>query len=108
MAIADNEIPIIPPNLPNDVRHWTVEHVEKFLVANKAELYLTDNDIQTIKEQRVAGKNVLRWNAKKYEEFGILSGPADNIEDLVDKLKVAKGKVSQLKPGESCVTSSRI
>lgn len=58
---------------------------------NKEEYFLKDEDIATVKGRRIIGRNLLRLTVPTLEGFGLDYGPADNIIELVGKLKKEKG-----------------
>jgi predicted amino acid racemase len=83
----------VPPELDQDVRKWSVDHVATFLAANMEEYGLEDTDIHAVRVQKVHGKVLVRVVGEELERWGILGGPAERIAELVEELKVIKGLV---------------
>jgi hypothetical protein len=83
----------VPPELDQDVRKWSADHVGTFLTSNMEEYGLEDTDIQAVRVQKVHGKDLVRLGGEKLEKWGILGGPAERIAELVEELKVIKGLV---------------
>jgi hypothetical protein len=94
MSTASSNIDlIIASDLPADVAHWKRAHVQTFLDANKHAYDLDGEDIEIIKQNKVAGVALLELTVEQLQNIGLALGPATAIAKLVEKLKKAKGLI---------------
>ncbi len=70
-----------------EVNKWKRNDVTKFLQDKKEELDLDDEDINIIKNNKVAGRDFLELNVDKLEKWGMKGGPAERITSLVNNIK---------------------
>jgi len=92
MAKADPRLKI-PAGLPDDVKDWNTDDVKIFLGENTKDYEFNEGDIQMIKDHRVNGRHLLRYEEEAFRACGVPVGPATDIFDLVMELKIAKGLV---------------
>ena len=89
----------IPDYLPGAVKRWKQANVRAFLNTNKDEYDLDDEDIEIVKQNKVAGMDFLELTVEQLRSFGLGFGPAARIIKLIEKLKESKGLVEQGKRG---------
>ncbi|CAG8607148.1 9321_t:CDS:2 [Paraglomus brasilianum] len=94
-AASSNTEVMIPSGLPANVAHWKRAHVQEFLGANKDASDLDDEDIDFVRQNKIAGVNFLKLTGKKLERWGVAGGSAERIIELVEKLKVNKGLIKR-------------
>ena len=73
--------------------------MQEFLGANKDASDLDDEDIDFVRQNKIAGVNFLKLTGKKLERWGVAGGSAERIIELVEKLKVNKGLIKRGKRG---------
>ena len=77
----------VPSQLPGDVWEWDEDAVKKFLMENKTEYRLKEEDIEIIRMNGIDGVLLFDVTAKELEGFGLNFASAKKIIQLFHFLK---------------------
>jgi len=79
----------IPEGLPDNVFHWTKNHVIMFLKHNQERSDLDDEDIEALKENKIKGSFSLTLTQKQLTQapYNLKIGAANTITELLNGLK---------------------
>ena len=80
--MSNNPLPSV-----QEINKWKRAGVITFLQSKKDELDLDDDDINIIKNNKIAGRAFLELNQEDFMQVGLLMGPAKTIAGLVREIK---------------------
>ena len=89
-----SDTPSIPLGLPKTPQKWSPDDVKAYLKHNQKEYFLDDEDIDIIRQNKVAGLDFLKLTRKDLREapYNLKDGPAARIDALINWLKKPKRK----------------
>ena len=102
MPLTRKIVPVIPGSLNEDPGLWKRADILTFLNANKDELDLDDEDINTIRINKVAGLAFLKLTRKDLRKvYNLPDGSAIAIAELIKELIRTKQEVQKRGTGST-------
>ncbi|PKY43618.1 hypothetical protein RhiirA4_457645 [Rhizophagus irregularis] len=80
------------PSVDDIEKKWNMDNVITFLQKEDLNLDLDNDDLAIISNQKVSGEDFLGLTSKKLKSYGLKSGPASRIAELVKEINGGQGK----------------
>ncbi|PKK75137.1 hypothetical protein RhiirC2_737298 [Rhizophagus irregularis] len=80
------------PSVDDIEKKWNLDNVITFLQKEDLNLDLDNDDLAIISNQKVSGEDFLGLTSKKLKSYGLKSGPASRIAELVKEINGVQGK----------------